>query len=105
MTDSSNDMEIAAALYDMHLDSKNQCEYNYDDLFLWKSKKGLISILEMDKSHLESAVKMFENGTIKVVEYEKYMQYLVMKNRIFEIKLAELKDFLLGNNHNLEGVK
>ena len=91
MSNTINDIEVESALYEDFLDSVNQCELNYNDLFYWKCKNGtLMSIFHMDKLHLENCVRLFENGKIKLFDYEMYMQYLLMKNRIIELKINKL---------------
>ena len=91
MSDTTDDMEHGAAMYESYLEDEEEFEFEFNEIFFWKSQAGTKRILEMDDNHLQNCVRKIEKGQIRLNNFNKY---LLMKNTLLERRIARIESKL-----------
>lgn len=93
MSDTAEDMECGAAMYEDYLEDEEEFEFEFNEIFFWQSQAGTKRILEMDDNHLQNCIRKIEKGQIRLNNFNKY---LLMKNTLLERQIAKIENKLMG---------
>jgi len=102
MSDTTDDMEHGAGMYEDYMEDEEEFEFNFNSMFFWKSKSGTKRIYDMDDQHLQNCIRKIESGSIRLKDFS---SYLLMKNVLLERKIAKIEKLLVGKNEILKQIK